>query len=467
MAQLPHIEIWNRCLEVFKANTSDTEFEYWFKPIVPIEIRKDEIGEILTVRVSSRYFAEHLDKNYPELINSTIKRFLGPQGRLEYRAIVIQQEGGTITEIGGASQQSLFKPPIEGPSSPYAFPGLNNDTQLKKEYSFDNFVVGQCNLIAREVGLKISQSPGTTAFNPFFIHSKTGLGKTHLCHAIGLNIKQLYNSKRVYYVQAEQFINQYVNAAKSKQIEGFIKLYQTIDVLIIDDIQFLANKVKTQESFYHIFNHLRQNDKQIIMTSDKMPSEIQDIEERLISRFKWGCTVELGMPDAPTRAAILEKKLSSFETKLIPDDIIKYMADNIHTNVRELEGVLYSLIAQSTILKDDINFDFAKNMIDKFAKNTVKEISVAHVIDVVCEYFGTTSELLAEKSRKQNIVQSRQIAMYFSKKYTKASLTNIGKRCGNKDHATVSHAVTTINNRIETDKQFKAMINEIEKKILA
>lgn len=464
---LPHIEIWNRCLEVIKANTTNMEFEYWFKPIVPTELRCDEIGQILTVRVPSRYFAEHIDKNYPDLINSTIKRFLGPQGRLEYRALVIQKEGGTITEAGGTSQQSMFKPPIEGPSTPYAFPGLNFDTQLKKEYSFDNFVVGQCNLVAREIGLQISQSPGTTAFNPLFIHSKTGLGKTHLCHAIGLNIKRLFSNKRVYYVQAEQFINQYVNAARSRQIEGFIKLYQTIDVLIIDDIQFLANKVRTQESFYHIFNHLYQNNRQIILTSDKMQSEIPDIEERLISRFKWGCTVELGMPDAITRAGILKKKLSSFGTKIIPDEIVNYMAENINTNVRELEGVLYSLIAQSTIRKDDINFDFAKNMIDKFAQNTVKEISVAHVVDVVCDYFGTTPELLAVKNRKQEIVQSRQIAMYFSKKYTKASLTAIGKQCGNKDHATVSHAVKTIDDRIETDKQFRAMMSDIEKKVLA
>jgi len=465
---LPHIDIWNKCLEVIKANTTMPEFEAWFKPIEPTQLRTDEIGPILTVRVPSPYFAEQLDKNYPELINSSIKRYLGPQGRLEYRATVIQKVPDVdITDTSVTPSITPLKPPIEGPRNPYAYPGLNLDTQLKKEYTFENFVVGQCNLVAREVGMQISQNPGKTAFNPLFIHSKTGLGKTHLCHAIGQNIKRLFSDKRVYYVQAEQFINQYVNAAKSKQIEGFIKLYQTIDVLIIDDIQFLANKVKTQESFYHIFNYLHQNNKQLILTSDKMPSEIQDIEGRLISRFKWGCTVELGMPDAETRAAILQKKLSSFGRKIIPDEIVSYMAENIHTNVRELEGVLYSLIAQSTILKDDINFEFAKDMIDKFTQNTVKEISIAHVVDVVCDYFGTTPEQLSVKNRKQEIVQSRQIAMYFSKKYTKASLSVIGKQCGNKDHATVWHAVNTINDRIETDKQFRAMMNDIEKKILA
>ena len=319
--------------------------------------------------------------------------------------------------------------------------------------------------MARQCGLEVARKPGGTAYNPLLIYSGTGLGKTHLCHAIGLEAKRLHPDLTVLYVQAEQLYNQYFTATKNNNRVDFIHFYQMIDVLIIDDIQFLAGKTGTQEVFFQIFNYLHQNNRQIVITSDKFPSDLQNIETRLLSRFKWGLTADLQIPDVATRTAIIREKLYTNGITL-PEEVVQYLASNLRTSVRELEGVMISLMAQSSINKKSITIEMTQQIIDRFVRNSVKELSVEYIINVVCDYFKISADQLALKTRKQQVVQARQIAMYLSKKYSNTSLAAIGKQCGNKDHATVHHACNTISDRLETDKQFKAMMAEIEKKIV-
>ncbi|MFN7014585.1 MAG: chromosomal replication initiator protein DnaA, partial [Bacteroidia bacterium] len=341
---------------------------------------------------------------------------------------------------------------------------LNIDSQLNPNYSFDNLVEGDCNRLARSAGFAVAQKPGGTAFNPLLIYGGVGLGKTHLAHAIGIEIKKNFPNKTVLYVSSEKFTHQFIDAVKNNTQNDFIHFYQMIDVLIIDDVQFFAGKEKTQDVFFHIFNHLHQTGKQLVLTSDKPPIEMQGMEQRLLSRFKWGLSADLQVPDLETRIAILEKKMYADGIEL-PREVVEYLAYSITTNVRELEGALISLIAQSSLNKKAITLELAKQMIDKFVKNTVREVSIDYIQKVVCDYFNLPIELIKSKTRKREVVQARQIAMYFAKSMTKSSLATIGMHCGGKDHATVLHACRTVNNLIETDKRFRAYIDELEKKI--
>ena len=327
-----------------------------------------------------------------------------------------------------------------------------------------NFIEGDCHRLARSAGYAVACNPGKTAFNPLFLYSAVGLGKTHLAQAIGLQVKNNFPEKTVLYVATEQFTQQFIDAVRSNNQNDFVHFYQMIDVLIIDDIHFLSGKEKTQDVFFHIFNHLHQKGKQLILTSDKPPVELKGLEPRLLSRFKWGLSADLQIPDLETRIAILKKRLYKDGIDM-PFEVLEYLAYSITTNVRELEGALISLMAQSSLNKKAITIDLARQMIDKFVKNTAREISIDFIQKIVCDYFDIPVEAINSKTRKRDIVQARQLAMYYSKKHTKASLATIGLHCGNKDHATVLHACRTVNNLIETDKQFRTYVEEIEKRI--
>jgi chromosomal replication initiator protein len=407
---------------------------------------------------------------------------LGPEGRLEYQVAVVHpiQGESDMVKFPASNNYQVTNPFVSVPlnintdnqkdlPNPFIIPGLRRmriNPQLNSEYSFDNFVEGDCNRLARSAGWAIAQNPGNTTFNPFYIYSKTGLGKTHLGQAIGLEVKNLHPEKIVLYVDAERFMHQFVDAtqSKSKTVTDFINFYQMIDVLIIDDIQSFAGREKTQDVFFHIFNHLHQNRKQLILTSDCPPVELKGIQERLISRFKWGLAAELQTPDSETRKAILRSK--SYKDGIeMPEEIISHLAQNITNNIRELEGARISLVAQASLNKKDITIELAKQMIDKFVVNTSREINIEFIQKVVCDYFNVSLEILSSKTRKREIVQARQLVMLFAKEYTKSSLAMIGAHCGNKDHATVLHAVRTINNLIETDKQFNGYVKDLDKKI--
>jgi len=351
--------------------------------------------------------------------------------------------------------------------NPFIIPGLKKikvESHLNPNYSFENFIEGDCNRLARSAGFAVANKPGGTAFNPLLLYGGVGLGKTHLAHAIGIEIKKNHPEKTILYVPAEKFTQQFIESVRNNTSGDFTQFYQMMDVLIIDDVQFLAGKEKTQDVFFHIFNHLHQAGKQIVLTSDKAPVEMQGVEQRLLSRFKWGLSADLQQPALETRIAILQKKMYAEGIEL-PKEVVEYLAYSITTNIRELEGAMVSLIAQSSLNKKAVNLDLAKQMIDKFVKNTAREVSIDYIQKVVCDYFDLPIELLKSKTRKREVVQARQIAMYFAKKMTKNSLASIGAHCGGKDHATVLHACRTVNNLQETDKQFRGYLDDLEKKL--
>jgi chromosomal replication initiator protein len=469
-----HEKIWSSCLSIIQDNVSPRSFQTWFEPIVPVKLKK----KVLTIQVPSQFFYEWLEEHYVELLKKTIQRELGEDAKLEYNVIVDNQQSNSkpyAIKIPTTDKKQIKNPSVNMPldinqstiRNPFVIPGLkkvNVDSQLNPNYSFDNFVEGDCNRLARSAGYAVASKPGGTAFNPLLIYGGVGLGKTHLANAIGIEIKKNHPNKTVLYVSSEKFTHQFIDSVKNGTQNDFIHFYQMIDVLIIDDVQFFSGKEKTQDVFFHIFNHLHQNGSQLVLTSDKPPVELQGMEQRLLSRFKWGLSADLQSPDLETRIAVLNKKMYQDGIDL-PKEVVEYLAYSITTNIRELEGALISIIAQSSLNKKAITLDLAKQMIDKFVKNTAREVSIDYIQKVVCDYFNLPLELMKSKTRKREVVQARQIAMYFSKSLTKSSLATIGAHCGGKDHATVLHACRTVNNLIETDKRFRVYISEIEKKI--
>lgn len=469
-----HAGVWSTCLQVIKDNIPLQAYKTWFEPIVPVKLENN----ILTIQVPSHFFYEWLEEHYITLLKKVIKKELGQEGRLEY-SIVMENSAKNSTpytvKLPTSDRKVTKNAPVNMPftgsenqiRNPFIIPGLkkvNVDSNLNPSYSFENFVEGDCNRLARSAGYAVANKPGGTAFNPLLIYGGVGLGKTHLAHAIGIEIKNQFPNKTVLYVGSEKFAHQFIDSIRNNSTNDFIHFYQMIDVLIIDDVQFFSGKEKTQDVFFHVFNHLHQNGKQIILTSDKPPVEMQGMEQRLLSRFKWGLSADLGTPDLETRIAILEKKMYGNGIEL-PKDVVEYLAYSINTNIREMEGAWTSLIAQASLNKKAITLDLAKQMIDKFVKNTAREVSIDYIQKVVCDYFELPIEMLKSKTRKREVVQARQISMYFSKKMTKSSLASIGAHCGGKDHATVLHACRTVLNLSETDKQFKVYLEDLEKRL--
>jgi chromosomal replication initiator protein len=470
-------DVWKSCLKVIKDNIGIDSYKTWFEPIKAIKLENN----VLTIQVPSQFFYEWLEEHYITLLKKTIKKELGTSGRLEYSIIMdngVQDNNPYTIKMPTNNKKATKNPAVSMPidinkgtskdiPNPFIIPGLRKikvNSQLIDSYSFDNFIEGDCNRLARSAGIAAGDNPGKTAFNPLFLYSRIGLGKTHLSHAIGLHIKNKFPENTVLYVNANEFLNQFIDSVKSNNQNDFIHFYQIIDVLLVDDVQFLCGKEATQNIFFQIFNHLHQKGKQLIITSDKPPVEMQGFQARLLSRFKWGLSADLQSPDLETRIAIIENKLYRDGVDM-PKDVIEYLAYNITTNIREIEGALVSIIAHSSFNKKPITIELAKQMIDTFVKNKAREISIDYIQKIVCDYFNLPLELINSKTRKREIVQARQLAMYFSKKLTKSSLATIGIHCGNKDHATVLHACRTVNNLIETDKHFRTYVDDIEKKI--
>ncbi len=464
-------KVWSKCLEFIKDNITEQQFNTWFVPIVPVELE----GNALKIKVPSRFFYEWLEENFISLLKSAMTFTLGVNSRLVY----IVDNPLTKEQLPSTNRPELAKQTLTlatetkdpGLKNPFVIPGIREitvDPQLNLHQNFDNFVEGASNRLARSAGMAVANKPGGTAFNPLFIFGGVGLGKTHLAHAIGVDIKEKYPKKKVLYVSAEKFTQQFISASTAKDkdkntLNDFIHFYQLIDVLIVDDIQFLSGKVKTQDAFFHIFNHLHQNSKQVILTSDKAPVDLFDIEQRLLSRFKWGLSAELQTPDYETRYKILENKFYNDGAE-IGEDIIAYLAENIRTNVRELEGVSNSLIAQAAFNRKEYSIELAQSIIDKSVKNNKNDLTIDHIQQIIADYFNLDIESLHSKTRKRNVVQARQLAMFFSKKYTKNSLSTIGSQIGQRDHATVLHACKTVENLIETDRAFKKYVSDLETK---
>ena len=470
-----HERVWNNCLNVIKDNVPSISFRTWFEPIVPLKLEND----ILTIQVPSPFFYEYLEEQYIDILRKVIKKELGPDAKLEYNVIMQNNSYSNskpyTVKFPAKNNREIRNTPVSVPldnsentiKNPFIIPGLKKldiDPRLNPENSFDNFIEGECNRLARSAGYAVAKNPGGTAFNPLLIYGDSGLGKTHLAQAIGIEVKELFPEKTVLYVNANKFQTQFVDAIRNNNKNDFLHFYQMIDVLIIDDVHEFAGKEKTQDTFFHIFNHLHQSGKQLILTSDKPPVELQGMETRLLSRFKWGLSADLQAPDFETRMAILKKKTYNDGIEL-PEEVLEYISTHISDNIRELEGALISLLAQSTLNKKEITLDLTKEMIDKLIKSTKREISIDYIQKVVCNYYNIGLDQLQSKTRKREIVQARQVAMFFSKTLTKSSLATIGSQIGGKDHATVLHACKTVNNLIETDKRFRIQVDEIEKKL--
>ncbi len=466
--------VWNNCLEFIKDNIQPQAYKTWFEPISAVKLADNA----LSIQVPSKFFYEWLEEHYVKILKVSLTKELGEKAKLVYIIKMENTYGNKqpFTEkIPSSNRTAVRAQEVDIPlnnknpelRNPFVIPGIRNvkiESQLNPNYSFENFLEGDSNRLARSAGLAVATKPGGTSFNPLLIFGGVGLGKTHLAHAIGVDIKDRYPEKTVLYISAEKFTQQYIDSVKKNNRNDFIHFYQIIDVLIIDDVQFLSGKSGTQDVFFHIFNHLHQNGKQVILTSDKAPVDMQDIEQRLLSRFKWGLSAELQNPDFETRVSILKNKLYRDGVDM-PDDIIEFVAKNIKSNVRELEGAIISLIAQSSFNKKEITLDLARQIVEKFVKNTKREVSIDYIQKIVSDYFQMDVDTLQSKTRKRHIVQARQLAMFFAKKFTKASLASIGSQIGKRDHATVLHACKTVDNLSSTDKQFRKYVEDISKKL--
>ncbi|MDT8417659.1 MAG: chromosomal replication initiator protein DnaA [Lutibacter sp.] len=466
--------VWEECLSFIQDNIKPQAYKTWFEPIKPVKLS----GEALTIQVPSKFFYEWLEEHYIKLLRVALVKQLGEDAKLIYDVRMENNYSSNnqhTVKIPSSNRNPMVPQGVAFPidvnkrelKNPFIIPGIQKvkiESQLNPNYSFENFIEGDSNRLARSASMAVSNKPGGTSFNPLLIYGGVGLGKTHLAHAIGVEIKDKYPDKIVLYISSEKFTQQYIDSVKGNSRNDFIHFYQMIDVLLIDDVQFLSGKTGTQDVFFHIFNHLHQNGKQVILTSDKAPVDMQDIEQRLLSRFKWGLSAELQAPDYETRVLILQNKLYRDGVEM-PFEIVEYIAKNIKSNVRELEGVLISLIAQASFNRKEFTLALTKQIVDKFVKNTKREVSIEYIQKIVSHYFELDVATLQSKTRKRHIVQARQLAMYFAKRMTKASLASIGSQIGKRDHATVLHACKTVDNLTETDKQFRKYVDDINKKL--
>jgi chromosomal replication initiator protein len=460
--------VWNDCLEVIRENVGEENFNTWFKPIAPIRVD----GDVLTIQVPSQFFYEWLEDNYVPVLKRAIHTVLGPTGRLEYSVVVDsgnQQTPPVSVSYPGNSgnRRSNVNGFPTDDYSPFSYKALNPQTvnsRLNATYTFDNFVEGDCNRLARSAGVAVSKKPGVTSFNPLMLYGGVGVGKTHLVQAIGNEIKNNMPTKVVLYVDQSDFTNQFLNALQNHKLQDFQNFYQQVDLLILDDVQFLAGREKTQEMFFHIFNQLHQSGKQIIMTSDCPPRDMKGFQERLLSRFKWGLTADLQEPDFETKLAIINRKMLADGIK-IPTEVSEYLAYSVDTNLRDMEGVLNSLIFHATLLKKEIDLELAKEVLKNIIKEIQSDVSVDFIQKTVSDAFKVDLELMKGKVKKREIVIPRQVAMYFCKRYTQLTLALIGENFGGRDHSTVIHALESVEDMMKTDPNFKATVDELGKKL--
>ncbi len=461
---LDHNAVWSSCLNIIKKNVDSQPFKTWFAPIKPVMVK----NSVLTIQVPNKFFYEWIEEHYVDIIKTAIRQELGHSGSLEYQIMVENHK-----KIGNSPRLNNTASAHKSPSAedsiinPFVIPGIkrvNIDSQLSDKYTLENFVVGECNKFPYSAGISIAKKPGGTAFNPMVIYGDVGLGKTHLAQAIGNKVKEGFDAKNVLYITVEKFTNQVISAIKGQSVNDFMNFYQMIDVLIVDDIQFLAGRSKTQEIFFNIFNQLHQQGKQIILTSDRAPKDLLDVDARLISRFKWGLSAELTTPDFETRMKILDFKLNN-ENLELPFEIKSYICTHIKNNIRELEGVVISLVAQAMLNKSVINMTLVKSVISQFVTQDDQEISIDSIKQLVANHFELTIDKLHSKTRLREVVMARQLSMYIAKKFTDSSLKSIGESFGGRDHTTVMHSLKTVQDMMDTDELFKDKVEILVRKV--
>lgn len=465
--------IWNQCLEIISDNVTYQKYKSWFEPIKPVKIEEDR----LTIQVPSQFWYEWLEEHYYSMLRSTIAKVMGPEGKLEY-SIVLEKSNNHLQDRSVRLPQRAA-PPSEPQNNnsynnynpghiqnPFVIPGIRKtkiESNLNSNYVFERYIEGDCNRLARSAAMAIAESPGSNSFNPLFVYGGVGFGKTHLIQSIGNKIKKDHGDEvSVLYISSESFTNEFVHAIRNNRASEFTMFYRNIDVLIVDDIQFFSGKEKTQEEFFHIFNTLHQDGKQIILSSDRAPKDVPDIEERLISRFNWGLTADLQMPDYETRHAILEYKALDNGIEF-SHEIFEFIAHNFKSSVRDLEGAIIKLLATSSLQNIDyIDLPMAKRILKDMIKETKTHVSVESIQNTVCDYFGIDTNKVREKTRKQEVVEARQIAMYLAKNMTKSSLKTIGLHFGGRDHSTVIHAINSVEDRLKTSLKHQQIINDIK-----
>ncbi len=454
--------LWKRCLTIIKDNVSSQVYTTWFKPI-RAHTWKDKQ---LTLLVPSQFFYEWIEEHYFSLLQKTIAKVLGENARLQYEIVV--EENGESLEQRTIKIPALRYPPsgIQGTLT-FNKTGEENKpyhTWLNPRYSFDNFIMGDSNQLAFSAGKAVSQKPGSTRYNPLVIYGDTGLGKTHLVQAIGNDIVRENPRLKVLYTNSERFTMDFVNSIQNNQQTEFINFYRNIDVLVVDDIQFFSGKEKTQDNFFHTFNALHQAGKQLVLTSDRPPKELKDVDDRLISRFQWGLTVDIQKPDLETRMAILQRK-SKDEGMELPVEIIEYIAKNVTSSIRELEGTLISLIAKVTLDRRELSLELSKEVIHGIALTEPKPLTIDDIKEKVSKYYNIPIDIIESKSRKHEIALSRQMCMYLAKKNTNLSLKSIGSHFGGRDHSTVLHSCQTIDNYVETDPKVRKDLETLQARV--
>lgn len=462
MSAKQHISQWDKCLEIFKDNLSAEQYNAWFAPIVAVDYTDDK----LTLNVPSEFFVEQIEERFYKLLKFTLKRVFGNDVKLFYNYNIVkddQTSGITVKEDAGSLliNNKVKQQQSSNSSNPFDTGEYTDiDPQLNPRYTFENYCGSMSNKLAVSIGQAIATDPNCKTFNPLFVFGSTGVGKTHLIQAIGIRIKEQNPRTRVLYVTARLFENQYTTAVRTNKVPDFINFYQSIDVLLIDDIQELAGKPGTQNTFYHIFNQLHNQGKQLVLSSDCRPVDMDGMVPRLISRFKWGMTVELEKPDYELRREVLAMKAAQ-DGLDIADDVLDFIAQNVTESIRDLEGIIVSLLAHATMLNQDITVDLAKAVISNSVRINKPQITFELIAERVASFYNIDTTDLYGKSRKREISDARQLLMYFAKNQTQLSSTNIGSRLS-RTHATVLHACKQIEQRLSVEKKFQEEVHAIE-----
>ena len=442
---------WAQCQTILADNLTSSAYQTWFAPIVPVKFAEG----VLVLQAKSQFVVEYIEQNYLPLLSSAIIRVFGRGTKLEYR-VLIDSASGAGTMLPSAGVQNRAVPVMDRPRQ-----AENFDSQLNDLYTFDSFVPGEPNKLARTAGLAIAKQPGYTAFNPLFVYGGSGVGKTHLANAIGNQIRVYNPQARVIYVSANTFKLQYQDATKNNKVPDFLNFYNSVDVLIVDDIQYFAGLRGTQDTFFHIFDYLQQSRKQLILTCDRPPVELKDIQERLLTRFKWGLSAEIKEPDYLLRKNILLSKMRRDGIDL-GEEVVDFIAQSVRSSVRDLEGILASLLAHSTLTDSEIDVALAEEVISRIVAIQPRVITVGDVIGAVAEHYGMPEKAILSSNRSREITQVRHVAAYLCKELTKSSLTEIGFKMGRRTHATMLHSVAIIKNQLEFDPALRQHIAQLE-----
>ncbi len=455
-------EKWSKCLEFIGHNIEESTFGTFFTTIIFEGVKDDQI----TLRVPSRFVCEYIEEHYIGILKAAIRREFGKDLKIGYQIQVDSENNICGNEEGGIKSP---KKEIGGNQTPDSINALKGnapqelESRLNPEYTFETFIEGDANKLPRSIGMSIADKPGQNPFNPLFIYGQSGVGKTHLVNAIGNRIKEADPTKRVLYISAHLFLVQYGDASRRNLRNDFIHFYQSIDVLIIDDIQELsgASRKGTQDAFFHIFNHLQQTQHQLIMTSDRPAVELEDIEDRLLTRFKWGLVAELQKPDVKLAKKILQSKIKRNGLSF-PKEVVDYIAENASENIRDLEGVLNAILAYSVVYNSDVDMELTKRVVARSVKQKDKTITVDRILEKVAKFYDVSTKEICSVSRKQRIAQARQVCMYLVQKHTGMSYSRIGNVIGKRDHSTVLHSCSVVEHKIDTNKLFRKDLENIE-----